>query len=135
MVMSRFGKFIELRFLNNGTLVGGFVHTYLLEKVRVVSQSKGERSFHVFYQLCLGATDAMRKMYVVLCGSLLASSTRAWRRVHGDVCMAMCAWRRVHGDVCMATCAWRRVHGDVCMATCAWRHDGDPSMPIPPTRR
>ena len=29
----RFGKFIELRFEKNGCLVGGFIHTYLLEKV------------------------------------------------------------------------------------------------------
>ncbi len=31
--LTRFGKFIELRFEKDGRLVGGFVHTYLLEKV------------------------------------------------------------------------------------------------------
>ena len=35
----RFGKFIELRFEKDGQLVGGFVHTYLLEKVRAAGNT------------------------------------------------------------------------------------------------
>ena len=51
---SRFGKFIEIKF-NKGALVGASVETYLLEKVRLISQAEGERNYHVFYELfCMG---------------------------------------------------------------------------------
>ncbi len=50
---SRFGKFTKLVF--NATerkIKGSFIETYLLEKSRLVKQEKGERNYHVFYQLC-----------------------------------------------------------------------------------
>eukprot|EP01114_Cavostelium_apophysatum_P006700 TRINITY_DN1812_c0_g1_i1.p1 TRINITY_DN1812_c0_g1~~TRINITY_DN1812_c0_g1_i1.p1 ORF type:complete len:1611 (+),score=575.78 TRINITY_DN1812_c0_g1_i1:62-4894(+) len=53
---SRFGKFTELHFDKNARLVGATIVTYLLEKSRLVSQARGERNFHVFYQLLAGAT-------------------------------------------------------------------------------
>jgi myosin-5 len=52
---SRFGKFIEMQFTSTGRLVGTKIDTYLLEKVRVVSQNPGERNYHVFYELLSGA--------------------------------------------------------------------------------
>lgn len=54
---SRFGKFIELQFTATGKLVGAQIETYLLEKVRLVTQSPGERNYHIFYELLSGALD------------------------------------------------------------------------------
>jgi myosin-5 len=51
---SRFGKFIQLQF-GSAKLTGARIETYLLEKVRVCSQSAGERNFHIFYQCCAAA--------------------------------------------------------------------------------
>ncbi|OQR85103.1 myosin-like protein [Achlya hypogyna] len=53
---SRFGKFIEVQFTPTGAahhcaIVGANIRTYLLEKVRVVTQSPTERNFHIFYEL------------------------------------------------------------------------------------
>ncbi|KDO23243.1 hypothetical protein SPRG_20988 [Saprolegnia parasitica CBS 223.65] len=48
---SRFGKFTQLQFDANGTLVGAKCNTYLLEKTRVVSHEPQERNYHIFYQL------------------------------------------------------------------------------------
>lgn len=54
---SRFGKFIEIRFNATGTLVSASIETYLLEKVRLISQSEGERNYHIFYEMLTGMSD------------------------------------------------------------------------------
>eukprot|EP01135_Chromosphaera_perkinsii_P006289 Nk52_evm18s485 gene=Nk52_evmTU18s485 len=58
---SRFGKFIQLRFNQNFQIAGAHIRTYLLEKSRVAIHSARERTYHIFYQLCSGATDAEAK--------------------------------------------------------------------------
>lgn len=54
---SRFGKFIEIQFTDLGHLAGASIETYLLEKVRLVTQMEGERNYHIFYELLEGLSD------------------------------------------------------------------------------
>ncbi|OQR93349.1 myosin-like protein [Achlya hypogyna] len=56
---SRFGKFSELQFNAECQLVGARCNTYLLEKSRVSTHGKGERNYHIFYQL-LAAPETVR---------------------------------------------------------------------------
>lgn len=60
---SRFGKFIQLQFNLRGELIGAKIETYLLEKVRLVAQSKGERNYHVFYQLLAGTPEEIKSAW------------------------------------------------------------------------
>lgn len=53
---SRFGKFIQVNYRENGMVHGAVVQKYLLEKSRIVSQAKKERNYHVFYYLLAGAS-------------------------------------------------------------------------------
>uniref|UniRef100_UPI00398E4DB6 unconventional myosin-X-like n=1 Tax=Pristiophorus japonicus TaxID=55135 RepID=UPI00398E4DB6 len=57
---SRFGKFIQLHFSQNGNIHGGGIVDYLLEKNRVVRQNPEERNYHIFYALLAG-TDSQQK--------------------------------------------------------------------------
>lgn len=58
---SRFGKFIQVNYRENGLVQGAVVQKYLLEKSRIVSQGPFERNYHVFYYLLSGTTDAERE--------------------------------------------------------------------------
>ncbi|KAL3651202.1 Myosin-1 [Castilleja foliolosa] len=58
---SRFGKLIEIHFSETGKISGAKIQTFLLEKSRVVQCSEGERSYHIFYQLCAGAPPSLRE--------------------------------------------------------------------------
>ncbi|XP_068958193.1 unconventional myosin-IXb isoform X9 [Petaurus breviceps papuanus] len=60
---SRFGKFIQVNYLENGIVRGAVVEKYLLEKSRLVSQEKDERNYHVFYYLLLGVSEEERKEF------------------------------------------------------------------------
>eukprot|EP00814_Leptocylindrus_danicus_P000315 CAMPEP_0116024712 /NCGR_PEP_ID=MMETSP0321-20121206/12508_1 /TAXON_ID=163516 /ORGANISM="Leptocylindrus danicus var. danicus, Strain B650" /LENGTH=1027 /DNA_ID=CAMNT_0003496551 /DNA_START=100 /DNA_END=3180 /DNA_ORIENTATION=+ len=59
---SRFGKFIEMSFAETGGLLGATISTYLLEKVRLVRVTDGERNYHVFYEL-LSAKSSVKEAF------------------------------------------------------------------------
>ncbi|XP_077439371.1 unconventional myosin-IXb isoform X6 [Vanacampus margaritifer] len=63
---SRFGKFIQVHYLETGVVRGAVVEKYLLEKSRLVSREKNERNYHVFYYLLLGASEEERKEFKLL---------------------------------------------------------------------
>ncbi|KAA8526866.1 hypothetical protein F0562_008905 [Nyssa sinensis] len=58
---SRFGKLIEIHFSARGKICGAKIQTFLLEKSRVVQLARGERSYHIFYQLCAGAPSGLKE--------------------------------------------------------------------------
>ncbi|KAG5114255.1 hypothetical protein JHK82_037524 [Glycine max] len=58
---SRFGKLIEIHFSVMGKICGAIVQTFLLEKSRVVQLALGERSYHIFYQLCAGSSSDLKE--------------------------------------------------------------------------
>ncbi|XP_057712597.1 unconventional myosin-IXb isoform X3 [Corythoichthys intestinalis] len=63
---SRFGKFIQLNYMESGVIRGAVIMKYLLEKCRLVHRDKGERNFHVFYYLLAGASNDEREEFRLL---------------------------------------------------------------------
>ena len=78
---SRFGKYLHVYFSSSGAVVAGGIKTYLLERPRVTQVAKGERSYHVFYQLLAGASDANRAAW-----SLYKLDAQSFRVLRGSGC-------------------------------------------------
>ncbi|KAI3697119.1 hypothetical protein L6452_29880 [Arctium lappa] len=58
---SRFGKFVEIQFNEQGKISGAAIKTYLLERSRVCQVSDPERSYHCFYMLCAAPPEVSEK--------------------------------------------------------------------------
>ena len=58
---SRFGKWCAVHFDGRGRMAATQVKSYLLEKSRVAGPTAGERNYHIFYQLLIGASDEQRQ--------------------------------------------------------------------------
>ena len=54
---SRFGKHFDIQFDEKGSILGAFTSSYLLEKPRITEHMKGERNYHIFYEVCAGLKD------------------------------------------------------------------------------
>ncbi|CAL8279415.1 unnamed protein product [Lota lota] len=63
---SRFGKFVQLNYLESGVIRGAIIEKYLLEKSRLVCRGTSERNYHVFYYLLMGASKEERKEFSLL---------------------------------------------------------------------
>ncbi|XP_061776818.1 unconventional myosin-IXb isoform X2 [Nerophis ophidion] len=63
---SRFGKFIQLNYLESGVIRGAVIRKYLLEKCRLVGRNKRERNYHVFYYLLVGASKEEQEEFRLL---------------------------------------------------------------------
>ena len=63
---SRFGKYVTINIdFEEKKVIGASIITYLLEKTRIITQAKNERSFHIFYQLLNGAdSELLNKLYL-----------------------------------------------------------------------
>jgi myosin heavy subunit len=61
---SRFGKFFDIQFQEDGSILGAFTSIYLLEKPRICNHMRGERNYHVFYMLCKSSSDVRDPVFV-----------------------------------------------------------------------
>ncbi|KAG8135805.1 hypothetical protein E2320_008786 [Naja naja] len=59
---SRFGKYIDIHFNQNGIIEGARIEQFLLEKSRVCRQPPEERNYHIFYCMLMGMNLEQKKM-------------------------------------------------------------------------
>ncbi|KAK9968759.1 hypothetical protein ABG768_003067 [Culter alburnus] len=94
---SRFGKYIQLRFLNS-SVKGAKINEYLLEKSRVVHQDEGEQNFHIFYFMLAGISIEDKEIYGLLDPTHYRylngrfgqeDAVQTWRVKYAEVCNAM----------------------------------------------
>lgn len=57
---SRFGKYLEILFDSQTSIIGARVRTYLLERSRLVFQPTNERNYHIFYQMLAGMSEEQK---------------------------------------------------------------------------
>ncbi|XP_059506948.1 unconventional myosin-VIIa-like [Stegostoma tigrinum] len=59
---SRFGKYIEIYFNDDGIIEGAKIEQYLLEKSRVCRLGADERNYHIFYSILMGMNTEQKKL-------------------------------------------------------------------------
>ncbi|XP_070801042.1 unconventional myosin-VIIb [Pituophis catenifer annectens] len=59
---SRFGKYIDIHFNQNGIIEGARIEQFLLEKSRVCRQAPEERNYHIFYCMLTGMNLEQKKV-------------------------------------------------------------------------
>ncbi|XP_068175182.1 unconventional myosin-VIIa [Antennarius striatus] len=59
---SRFGKYIDINFTEDGAIEGARIEQYLLEKSRVCRQAPEERNYHIFYYMLMGMPAEQKKI-------------------------------------------------------------------------
>ncbi|KDO30119.1 hypothetical protein SPRG_05311 [Saprolegnia parasitica CBS 223.65] len=77
---SRFGKLIQMNF-DQGLLTSASIQTYLLEKVRLVTQSKGERNYHIFYEMLMGSSEVQLASWRLIASPDMRLSVDARRQL------------------------------------------------------
>ena len=58
---SRFGKYLEILFDKETSIIGARIRTYLLERSRLVFQPSTERNYHIFYQMLAGMSSSEKE--------------------------------------------------------------------------
>uniref|UniRef100_A0A2K6M589 Unconventional myosin-Ib n=1 Tax=Rhinopithecus bieti TaxID=61621 RepID=A0A2K6M589_RHIBE len=53
------GKYMDIEFDFKGDPLGGVISNFLVKKFRILKHPRGERNFHVFYQLLSGASEEL----------------------------------------------------------------------------
>lgn len=56
---------IQIQFDHRQSIAGANIHTFLLERSRVVFQPLSERNYHIFYRLCAGVPSAERAEFAL----------------------------------------------------------------------
>ncbi|GMM35428.1 myosin 2 [Saccharomycopsis crataegensis] len=64
---SRFGKYLEILFDKNTSIIGARIRTYLLERSRLVFQPTSERNYHIFYQMLEGLSEEEKSELSLTC--------------------------------------------------------------------
>lgn len=65
---SRFGKYLEILFNKESSIIGARIRTYLLERSRLVYQPPSERNYHIFYQLLAGLSPKIKEQLHLTAG-------------------------------------------------------------------
>eukprot|EP00808_Paulinella_micropora_P017361 g52931.t1 len=89
---SRFGKWQSIFFNSHGGIKSAKITRYLLEESRVSFQEKGERNYHIFYQLCASSDlDPLSFAYLNGSSSVAEDAKSDWnskkRAANADVCV------------------------------------------------